>query len=85
MLRAARAILDDFGTRAVIYKLSKENFHIKIIGHSLGAGTSALLTAELKNGFMKDLDAGLTSMIPRIMCLAYACPSVTSKGTYHYC
>ena len=84
MLRAARAILDDYGTRAVIDKLSKEKFNIKIIGHSLGAGTSALLTAELKNGFMNDLNAGLISEIPPMMCLGYACPSVTSQGTYAF-
>ena len=80
MLRAARAILDDYGTRAVFDELSKQGFTIKIIGHSLGAGTSALLTAELKNGFISNLKAGLIREVPKIICVAYACPSITSAG-----
>ena len=54
-----RAILDDYGARAVIERLSLEGYTIKIVGHSLGAGTSSLLAAELKNGFVHNFLCGL--------------------------
>lgn len=80
MLRAARAILDDFGGRTAIHELSSKGYKIKIVGHSLGAGTSVLIAAELKNGFMNNVNLGILDKIPLIECIAYACPSCVSEN-----
>jgi hypothetical protein len=80
MLRAARAILDDFGGRTAIHELSSKGYKIKIVGHSLGAGTGVLIAADLKNGFMNNVSLGILDRIPPIECIAYACPSCVSEN-----
>ena len=75
-----RAILDDYGARSAIDRLSLEGYSIKVVGHSLGAGTSSLLAAELKNGFVGNVRSGLRQTVPQIQCYAYACPSCTSAN-----
>lgn len=83
MLRSAKAILDDYGIRFPLERLAIEGYCIKVVGHSLGAGTAALIAAELKNGFMKSLNQGNMSSLPRIVAFAYATPCCTSADLAH--
>ena len=54
MLVGAMSILDDYGIRRSLERLYLDhNYSITIVGHSLGAGTAALLAAEFKNGIVK--------------------------------
>lgn len=78
MFRGAVAILDDYGIRLSIERLLSHGYSIKVIGHSLGAGTAALIATELKNGFMKRLGNQEIVSIPKIVAYAYACPCVAS-------
>jgi hypothetical protein len=77
-LQCARAILDDYGIRLALERLAIEGYCIKVVGHSLGGGTAALIAAELKNGFMKSLNQGNLSSLPRIVVFAYAIPCCAS-------
>ena len=79
MMGAAKTILDDFGVRTAIEKLSTEGYAIKVVGHSLGAGVSVLLAADLRNGFVNNVKAGIMASLPSIRCYAFACPSCVSE------
>ena len=56
MLDGALGILDNYGIRHSLERLYLEHhYSITFVGHSLGAGTAALLAAEFKNGIVKAL------------------------------
>jgi hypothetical protein len=78
MIRGAKAILDDYGLRYAVQRLAADGYCIKVAGHSLGGGTSALIAAELKNGFMDQLRSNSITSLPRIVAYCYACPCVAS-------
>ena len=53
--QAARAILADYGLRDYVLRLFAEGFDVKVVGHSLGAGVSVLLAAELRGAVLAEL------------------------------
>ena len=67
MLRAARAILDDCGCRAALDRLHAAGYSLTIVGHSLGAGVAALLTALLIGTF------------PSVACFGFASPACVDQ------
>lgn len=85
MMLGALAILDVYGMRACLHSLIERGFDIKIVGHSLGAGTAALLTAELKNGLYTAAisrnggDSPLSSPLPRVTAVGFGSPPVMDE------
>ena len=56
MLRAAKGILDDYGLRSVLIDLIARGYSVTIAGHSLGAGTAAIVAMELKQALLEVFD-----------------------------
>jgi hypothetical protein len=54
-LLSMRTILHDYNLKTYLMKLYENGFNIKVIGHSLGAGVSALVAAELRNIIMQSI------------------------------
>eukprot|EP00604_Paraphysomonas_vestita_P001277 CAMPEP_0174823634 /NCGR_PEP_ID=MMETSP1107-20130205/26366_1 /TAXON_ID=36770 /ORGANISM="Paraphysomonas vestita, Strain GFlagA" /LENGTH=429 /DNA_ID=CAMNT_0016047039 /DNA_START=503 /DNA_END=1793 /DNA_ORIENTATION=+ len=85
MMLGALHILDTYGMRTSLYSLIDNGYDVKIVGHSLGAGTSALLTAEFKNGlYSRAITQGssarpLTNDLPRVCAVGYGCPPVVCE------
>lgn len=49
MYEAAIGILQSYNLRRYILQLCNDNYDVKIVGHSLGAGVAALIAAEMRN------------------------------------
>lgn len=45
----AKGILDGYNVRQYLMKLLQQQFSIKIVGHSLGAGVASMIAAEMRN------------------------------------
>lgn len=69
-LRAAKAVLDDCGSRRLILRLFDEGYDLQVVGHSMGAGVGALVTALL--------DDEARSRGRSVECVAYAAPACVS-------
>lgn len=86
MMLGALAILDVFCMRHRIHTLLDDGFDVKVVGHSLGAGTAALLTAELKNGLYRravggGVDAGpAAGPLPRVTAIGFGTPPVADES-----
>jgi pimeloyl-ACP methyl ester carboxylesterase len=62
MLDGALGILDDYFMRLALHRLFLEqNYSVAFVGHSLGAGTAALMAAEFRNGIQTLCDSQLTA------------------------
>lgn len=89
-------ILDVYGMRRAIHSLVEAKYDIKvqerilflslqIVGHSLGAGTSALIAADLRNGLYAEAVAQrgsarpITDDLPRVCAIGYGCPPVVCE------
>jgi hypothetical protein len=100
MMLGALHILDVYGMRSCLHSLVDNRYDVKvlpprdlaiclipqqIVGHSLGAGTSALLAAELRNGlYARAATQGssarpLSDEIPRVCAIGYGCPPVVCE------
>ena len=71
MLRAARALLDECGLRAAFLQLRDAGYSLTLVGHSLGAGVAAILTALLLHEH------------PTARCVAYATPACVDASLAH--
>ena len=77
MFLGAKTILLDFKIRQYILDLCTNGFDVKIVGHSLGAGTAVLIGAELKNYFSRiDLDSNPQSSPPTVSVIGFATPPI---------
>jgi pimeloyl-ACP methyl ester carboxylesterase len=81
MLSGAMGILDDYFIRPALHRLFLElNYSISFVGHSLGAGTAALLAAEFRNGLQLLLsEKFILEGCPKISALAVSCPACVSE------
>jgi len=78
MYGGAVAILESFAMRKYLSLLSINGYSVKIVGHSLGAGTAALIAAELRNGYLLSSNEILRSA--KIRALTIATPACTSAS-----
>lgn len=68
--QGATAILDSCNMRRFLSDLSLNGYKVTIVGHSLGAGTAALLAAELQNGYRLGPNKILHNSVVRAVCIA---------------
>ena len=73
-VHSARAVLDNMQPQ--IDRVLAEKRPLVITGHSLGAGTAAIIAVELAMRYPELLSAEGGS--PRMQCVAFACPAVAS-------
>jgi hypothetical protein len=62
--QSVKTILNDFNLKCYLLTLFENGFDIRVVGHSLGAGVSVLLAAELRNIVMESIEARLTLSFP---------------------
>lgn len=77
MYAGAKSILDVYCMRKYISKLCEDGYEISVVGHSLGAGTTAVLAAELQNGFR--LSSNVVLRNKKVRAIAFATPAVTCE------
>jgi len=82
MYEGAKGILDEYGLRDYISSLSCKGYSIVCAGHSLGAGTAALLAMELKNGFAELVSesSGVEGVSHSIRALGFGCPPILCEN-----
>jgi len=77
MYLGAKTILLDFKIRQYILDLCSNGFEVKVVGHSLGAGTAVLIGAELKNYFSRvDSEVNLQMFQPKVAVIGFATPPI---------
>lgn len=76
MYDSATAILETNNMKIQIFELLKKNYVVTIVGHSLGAGTSAIIIMELKKYLieMKQFD-----YMKNLSCIGFGVPPVVSS------
>lgn len=80
MRDAALAILQDYQMEAHLLQLARAGFGLKVVGHSLGAGTATVLCAELRNKLLRWVEDGELAQLPSLQGICYASPPcVTSE------
>ena len=85
MMLGALGILDVYCMRQAMHTLVDNGYDLKIVGHSLGSGTAALIAIELKNGlFLRALsnspNSELTADLPRVTAVGYGTPPVVDEA-----
>jgi hypothetical protein len=73
ILAAARSTLANVETSLKIAAAEYPRYDVVIVGHSLGAGTAALLFRLLKRR--------LPLLAPRLRCVTYGCPPILTTAT----
>eukprot|EP01040_Poterioochromonas_malhamensis_P005389 gene5389-5781_t len=87
ILAGARTILDHYNVRDYLFRLFYHDFDVKVVGHSLGAGTSVFIAAELRNSLIQRIrqqaQTDQTTVeqyesVHRISAIVFAAPCVIS-------
>jgi hypothetical protein len=71
--RGAMGILDGYGVRAHLQILLIKGYTVKVVGHSLGAGTAALIAADMRSIINKEGSQGDVSAV------VFASPAVVTE------
>jgi len=93
IILGARTILEDYNVRHYLLTLFDNGFDIKVVGHSLGAGTSIFIAAELRNYLIQRIqDDHVTSTaskavlhaaryeaVHRVSAIVFASPTIVSE------
>jgi len=75
--QGARAILENYGVRECIKSLVERGYTVRVVGHSLGAATAAVMTVELLNGF-RELYGG-KKLLPDIRGIGFGVPAMLTS------
>lgn len=78
MLEASVSILQTYQMERHLYLLAKSGYSIKIVGHSMGAGTATLMAAELHSRFLHWIATEQLASMPPLQAISYAPPPCVS-------
>ena len=73
--QAAKTILVAYGIRKTVMDFYEKKYSVKVVGHSLGAGTAVLIAADLRMEALKK--AGNTT--PRVNAIVFSSPAIVSE------
>jgi hypothetical protein len=77
MYRGAVGILDSYHLRPYLHALLDHGYHVRVVGHSLGAAVATMIAAELRSSRIKTSasSAGLKEQLARVSAVVYSCPA----------
>eukprot|EP01035_Chromulina_nebulosa_P038833 gene38833-52454_t len=76
--QGALGILDGYNLRPYLLDLVAKGYELTVVGHSLGAGTSTLIAAELRNGIHKATKVAANQKL--LKAVVFSSPAVVSES-----
>lgn len=78
MHEAMSSILQSYDMWRHLVLLAKEGFALRVVGHSMGGATAAVIAAELTNRFTTMVESEQMSSLPSIKAICYGTPPCVS-------